>query len=229
MRLLLILLFSTFLSQAQTIRLGQFDEIKVFDGLRVTIIPSEVDSLVVEGENKEYLSVKNKNGRLYLRMKLRKKLSGFNTTIALFTSTPLEVIDANEGAFVSCQDVLFQSSIILKTQEGAEIDALLDVQKVSTKTISGGIVNLKGAAVIQNHRISAGGIVNGANLDSEQVTVKVKAGGKASIKASELVEANVSFGGSIRIYGDPKKTIKKIAVGGSIERIVSEAQLKKNE
>ena len=90
MRLLLILLFSTFLSQAQTIRLGQFDEIKVFDGLRVTIIPSEVDSLVVEGENKEYLSVKNKNGRLYLRMKLRKKLSGFNTTIALFTSSSID-------------------------------------------------------------------------------------------------------------------------------------------
>ena len=127
MRLLLILLFSTFLSQAQTIRLGQFDEIKVFDGLRVTIIPSEVDSLVVEGENKEYLSVKNKNGRLYLRMKLRKKLSGFNTTIALFTSTPLEVIDANEGAFVSCQDVLFQSSIILKTQEGASPSSSISV------------------------------------------------------------------------------------------------------
>ena len=229
MRLIFFLLFSTYFLQAQAIRLGQFDEIKVFDGLRVTIIPSEVDSLVVEGENKEYLSVKNKNGRLYLRLKLNKKLSGFNTSIALFTSNTLELIDANEGSFVSCQDVLFQSSIVLKTQEGAEIDALLDVQKVSTKTISGGIVNLKGAAVTQYHRLSAGGVVNGASLDSEQATVKVKAGGKAAIKASELVEATLSFGGNIQIYGEPKKIIKKVAVGGSIDIIETVAEIKKNE
>src|SRR6056300_1243994 len=70
----------SFFSQAQSIRLGQVDELKVFDGLRVTIIPSDADSLVVEGKNKAFFSYKNKNGRLYLRMNLLKRLGGFNTT-----------------------------------------------------------------------------------------------------------------------------------------------------
>ena len=150
MRLVFLLFLTSLLSHAQAIRLGQFDELKVFDGIRVTIIPSETDSLMVEGKNKEYASYKNKNGRLYIRMNVKKRLSGFNTTVALFCSSPLEEIDANEGAFISCQDALFQQSITLKAQEGAEIEALLDVQKVTTKTISGGIVNLKGAASIWN-------------------------------------------------------------------------------
>ncbi len=216
MRLLLISLLTACCTYAQTYRLGQFDEIKVFDGIRVTVIPSEADSLTVEGKNKEYLSYKNKNGKLYIRMDIKKRLSGFNTTVALFSSSPLEVIDANEGAFVSCQDVLFQQSIVLKAQEGAEIEAILDVQKVTTKTVSGGIVTLTGSAKTQSHRVSAGGVVDAATLDSEQVDVSVKAGGTAAVRATELAEAKVSFGGSVIVSGKPKKLIKKIAVGGNI-------------
>lgn len=219
MRILLFFLLFTVTVNAQAIRLGQFDEIKVFDGIRVTVIPSEADSLVVEGKNNEFLSYKNKNGRLYIRMDLKKRLSGFNTTVALFSSNPLEVIDANEGAFVSCQDVLFQQSIILKAQEGAEIEALLDVQKVSTKTVSGGIVTLKGAAKIQSHKVSAGGVVEAATLDSEQVEVRVKAGGNAAVRATELAEVKVAFGGNVNVYGQPKKLVKQIAVGGNISLI----------
>ena len=229
MRLVFLLLLTSTLTFAQAIRLGQFDEIKVFDGIRVTVIPSQADSLVIEGKNKDFVSYKNKNGRLYIRMNVKKRLSGFNTTVALFSSTPLEVIDVNEGAFVSFQDVLFQQSIVFKAQEGAEIDAILDVQKVTTKTVSGGIVNLKGAAVTQEHRVSAGGVVDAATLDSQQVQVSVKAGGSAAVRATELADARVSFGGSVKVYGEPKKLIQKKAVGGNIALVDPTEQTPTNE
>lgn len=229
MRLVFLLLLTSTLTFAQAIRLGQFDEIKVFDGIRVTVIPSRADSLVIEGKNKDFVSYKNKNGRLYIRMNVKKRLSGFNTTVALFSSTPLEVIDVNEGAFVSFQDVLFQQSIVFKAQEGAEIDAILDVQKVTTKTVSGGIVNLKGAAVTQEHRVSAGGVVDAATLDSQQVQVSVKAGGSAAVRATELADARVSFGGSVKVYGEPKKLIQKTAVGGNIALVDPTEQTPTNE
>ena len=229
MRLVFLLLVTSTLTFAQAIRLGQFDEIKVFDGIRVTVIPSQADSLVTEGKNKDFVSYKNKNGRLYIRMNVKKRLSGFNTTVALFSSTPLEVIDVNEGAFVSFQDVLFQQSIVFKAQEGAEIDAILDVQKVTTKTVSGGIVNLKGAAVTQEHRVSAGGVVDAATLDSQQVQVSVKAGGSAAVSATELADARVSFGGSVKVYGEPKKLIQKTAVGGNIALVDPTEQTPTNE
>ena len=224
-----LLLLTSTLTFAQAIRLGQFDEIKVFDGIRVTVIPSQADSLAIEGKNKDFVSYKNKNGRLYIRMNVKKRLSGFNTTVALFSSTPLEVIDVNEGAFVSFQDVLFQQSIVFKAQEGAEIDAVLDVQKVTTKTVSGGIVNLKGAAVTQEHRVSAGGVVDASTLDSQQVQVSVKAGGSAAVRATELADARVSFGGSVKVYGEPKKLIQKTAVGGNIALVDPTEQTPTNE
>ena len=211
------LLFSIF-SYSQSIKIGEFDKVKVYDGIRVTIIPSDSDSLLIEGKNKEHVSIKLKNGSLQIRMDIKKIFSGFNTTVALFNSSPIEEIDANQGSFISCQDVLFQPSIILKAQEGAEIEAIIDVQKVTTKATSGGIINVKGSAVTQNHRVSAGGVLEASSLDSEQVVVKVAAGGRASVKASELAEAKVSFGGSVVVHGNPVKLEKKISVGGRIEQ-----------
>ena len=229
MRILIIILFVSSFAQSQALKLGEFNEVRVFDGIRLTIIPSEADSLVVEGKNKSYLSVKNKNGRLYIRMDIKKRLGGFNTTVALFNSNLLETICANEGAFVSSQDVLFQPSITLKAQEGAEIEALLDVQKVKTKTGSGGIVSLKGAAKVQDHSAVTGGIVKAETLDSEQVEVRVKAGGKAAVRATELAEIKVSLGGTVRVYGEPKKLVQSVAIGGNIEQIKNEEEPIPNE
>jgi hypothetical protein len=229
MRLLIIFLFFSSFSYAQAIRLGEFNQVKVFDGIRLTIIPSGADSLVVEGKNKSYLSLKNKNGKLFVRMDIKKRLSGFNTSVALFSSNILEVIDANEGSFVSCQDALFQPSITLKAQEGAEIDAILDVQKVKTKTNSGGIINLKGSAVVQQHSVATGGILEAETLDSEQVELKIKAGGRAAVNATELAEIKVSLGGSVSVYGQPKKIVKSVAVGGTIEQMNPTTETPKNE
>ncbi|MBJ33579.1 MAG: hypothetical protein CMC89_02515 [Flavobacteriaceae bacterium] len=229
MRFLALFLFISTLSHSQAIKPGEFNKIKVFDGIRLTIIPSDADSLLVDGKNKSFLSYKNKNGRLYLRMDIRRRFGGFNTTVALFSSSPLEEIDANEGAYVSCQDVLFQPSILLKAKEGAEIDALLDVQKVKTKTASGGIINLKGSAVVQYHSVVTGGVVEAATLDSEQVEVRVKAGGRAAVNASEIAEIKVSLGGSVSVYGQPKQFIKSVAVGGNIEQKSTPAQALENE
>jgi ribosomal 50S subunit-recycling heat shock protein len=174
--------------------------------------------LLIEGKNKEHVSIKLKNGSLQIRMDIKKMFSGFNTIVALFHSSPIEEIDANQGSFISCQDVLFQPSITLKAQEGAEIETILDVQKVTTKITSGGIINIKGSAVTQNHKVSAGGVLEASTLESEQVVVKVAAGGRASVKSSELAEAKVSFGGSVVIHGKPVKIEKRISVGGRIEQ-----------
>ena len=219
MRYLFFILVVFSFCQGQGIRLGQFDEIKVFDGLHVTIIQSSSDSLVVEGKNASFFSYKNKNGRLYLRMNILKRLGGFDTTVALFTSNPIEAIDANEGSFVSFQDALFQPFIKLKSQEGAEIDAVLDVQKVTTKTSSGGMVSLRGSAKIQEHKLNTGGIVEASNLTSSQADVRVRAGGRAAIRATELATAIVSLGGSVRVYGPPHKLVKRVDVGGTIELV----------
>ena len=82
---------------------------------------------------------------------------------------------------------------------------------------------------MQYHSLVTGGIVEAAMLDSEQVEVKVKAGGRAAVNASELAEINVSLGGSVSVYGQPKKLIKSVAVSGNIEQKSTSSETQENE
>ena len=45
---------------------------------------------------------------------------------------------------MSCNDIFKQTSIDLYAQEGAKIEAELDVEKTSVKAVSGGIIRFDG-------------------------------------------------------------------------------------
>ena len=47
----------------------------------------------------------------------------------------------------------------------------------------------------------------------------VNAGGKASVNASDLVDAKTRAGGNIYIYGDPKVINQKNVAGGVIKKV----------
>lgn len=204
------------LNYAQTtIDLGDFDQVKVFDKLNVTLIASDENKAVITGTNQSDVEAVNKNGLLKIRMPMTKLLSGEATKIDLYFKK-IQSIDANEGSVVSCDDVFKQTSMDLFVQEGSKITAILDVDKINSKVYSGGIINIKGKGVIQSVVINSGGIVKAHELETSQTTVSVSAGGNAEVNATTLVDAKVKAGGSIYIYGKPKEIKRSTLMGGNI-------------
>lgn len=198
-----------------TINLGDFDEVKVFDQLNVTLIPSTENKLIVSGTNESSFETVNKNGVLKLRMKLTKLLSGEDIKVTLYFKN-LQSIDANEGSIVSSKNIFRQTTMNLSSQEGAMIEVDLDVDNTTSKLNSGGIINASGKAVTQKVTITSGGIFNAKNLETSQTTVSVSAGGSADVNAKTLVDAKVKAGGTISIYGKPKEIKKETFAGGTI-------------
>ncbi|NDP26423.1 MAG: DUF2807 domain-containing protein [Flavobacterium sp.] len=198
-----------------TIKLENFDELKVFDQLNVTLIPSNENKVIVSGKNESNFETVNKNGVLKLRMSVTKMLSGEDTKVTLYFKN-IDNIDANEGSIVSCKDVFKQTTMELYAQEGAKIDVELDVENVTSKLYSAGIINLYGKAVTQKVSITTGGIFYAKDLATSQTTVSVSAGGSAEVNATTLVDAKVKAGGSITIYGKPKQIKQETFAGGTI-------------
>jgi hypothetical protein len=215
----IILLGFVFLTQftfAQTtIDLGDFDDVKVFDKLNVTLIESNENKVIITGTNQSDVEVVNKNGLLKIRMPLTKTMSGDVIKVTLYFKK-IQSIDANEGSTVTCADTFKQTTFDLSTQEGASITVVLDVDKTSIKAYSGGIINLSGKAITQSVSINSGGILKASDLETSQTTVSVSAGGNAEVKASTLVDAKVKAGGTITIYGKPKQIKQETFMGGSI-------------
>jgi len=215
----IILLGFVFLTQLTfgqtTIDLEDFDEIKVFDKLNVALIASTENKVVITGTNQSDVEVVNKNGLLKIRMALTKTMSGEAIKVTLYFKK-IQSIDANEGSAITCVDTFKQTSIELGTQEGAQINAVLDVDRATIKAYSGGIINLKGKAVAQSVSINSGGILKASEFNTSQTTVNISAGGNAEVNASTLVDAKVKAGGTVIIYGKPKQIKQETFMGGSI-------------
>ena len=198
-----------------TIKLEDFDELKVFDQLNVTLIQSDENKVVVTGKNESSFEAVNKNGVLKLRMTLTKILSGDATKVTLYFKN-LKSIDVNEGSIVSSKHVFKQTTMELSSQEAAKIDLDLDVENATIKIYSGGIVSVRGKAVTQKTIINSGGNFHAKDLITSQTLVSVSAGGSADVHATTLVNAKVNAGGSISIYGKPKEIKQETFAGGTI-------------
>ncbi len=213
--LLVFVFISQFTSAQITMVLKDFDDVKVFDKLNVTLVASTENKAVITGTSQSKVEVVNKNGLLKIRMPLTKIMSGDEAKVTLYFKK-IQSIDANEGSSVTCADIFKQTSITLGTQEGAKITAVLDVEKATIKAYSGGIIKIIGKAVTQSVLINSGGVLEAGDLETSQTTVSLSAGGSADVRASSLVDAKIKAGGTIFIYGKPKEIKQETFMGGTI-------------
>ena len=212
----LVFILLTQIVVAQVTRdLGDFDEVKVFDKLNVKLIASTENKISISGNRENEVEVVTKNGELKLRMPFPQLLAGEDISIELYYKN-IESIEASEGSRVTSDELFKQTQININAKSGAEISLILDVAKASIRAVSGGIIKLSGSAVNQDVTIASGGILNAEELHTSQTTVIVSAGGSADVYATLLVDAKVNAGGSITIYGKPKKVNQKTVIGGTI-------------
>lgn len=198
--------------------IGEFSELKVYDLIEVKMIKSDENKLVITGKNTEDVVVVNKNGKLKIRMNLEESFDGSNTSVSLFYTT-VDILDANEGAVISSEDVIKQYEIDLKAQEGGRIKINLEVKIANINAYSGGIINTNGIAISQKVSLNTGGVYMGKNLQTENTTVKIKAAGDAEVRASDLVDVKIRAGGDVFVYGDPKTISESKVFGGRVKRM----------
>ena len=129
------------------------------------------------------------------------------------------MIDANEGAYVHSNDMIEQYEIELKTQEGGKIELPLKVKTADFRAVTGGILELSGTVNNQDIKINTGGIFNGEALESVTAEVAIKAGGEASVFATELMDIKIRAGGDVYIYGNPNTVKEDRALGGRIKHV----------
>ena len=194
---------------------GDFNKIKVFDLIEVNLIKSDENRITIKGENVYDIKVVNDDGVLKLRMQLEKKFTGEDTFIEVFYKH-LDIIDGNEGAKIVCNELIKQDHLEIRTQEGAQIKAGLDVVNLDVRAVTGGIVEVSGLAENQWVVLNTGGIFEGRELKTSNTDIKITAAGEAEIFASDKVDINVKAGGDVYVYGNPRSVNKKTLAGGRV-------------
>lgn len=195
--------------------LGEFSQLKTFDGLSVELVKSDNNKMVISGVHKDDVEIVNKKGLLKIRFNLPKTTTVYETKVVLFYKG-LNLIDANEGSFIFSEGIIKGIDLEIKAQEGAIIRLEVDAQRVNSRVVSGSIITLSGNANNQDVVVNSGGVYKAQECITKQTKISVSAGGSAKIYATEIAKAKVKAGGNIAIYGHPKLADTRTVLGGSI-------------
>jgi len=166
--IVVLILVSTAMNAQSSIEkeVGDFTTLKTYDLLNVEMIKSDANKVIIKGADPYDVELVNRNGTLKIRMDPEKSFDGDNTFVTLYYKA-VDVIDANEGSQIVVKDLIDQYEIDLKTQEGAEIEAELQVTYANFKAVTGGIVTVKGTAKNQDVSVYTGGVFEGEELETE--------------------------------------------------------------
>ena len=216
---LLLILFSVtlFAQEPITTKLGDFNTVKVYNGLTVELQKSNSSKIEISGTQAKDVSVKNSNGTLKIRLKFPKGFIAENAKIVLYYDKDISVLDANEGASIISEETIKQQHIEVRAQEGAKIDLDINTKYLVVKSVSGGFISLNGVVENQTIEATTGGIYSGFDLQSKQAIAMSSSGATVEVKISELLDASVRFGGSIYYDGNPEVLKTKITIGGTIK------------
>jgi len=203
-------------AQTQTHTLQEFDEVKVLDQINVTLIKSSENKAVVSGEEAGDVKIENNSGKLKVHMELDDFLGGNENNVKLYYSGELEMVEAKQGATINSDDTVETSYLVVNSRAGSNVDLTIDTRNLEIKVVSGGDLTVSGNATDLEVTVRSGGDYHGEELDSERATVSVFAGGGAKISADEYIDASVTAGGTIEIYGSPEEVITDETFGGTI-------------
>lgn len=193
-----------------------FTEVKVYDRIVVNLVKSDQNKVVITGQDASQVKVVNKDGTLKIKMDFDLIFDGNNTFVSVHY-TDLQIIDGNEGAVITSNELIEQEKIEIKMQEGARVKVGLKVTEAHLRAVTGGIIDASGEAVTQKVKVNTGGIYEGRNLETENAEIFVQAGGEVEAYASKLADLTIRAGGDIIIYGNPAEVKRHRTFGGRIK------------
>ena len=144
--------------------IGDFKEVKVYNGIHVELIKTEDQQKVeITGEKAEKVKIKNSNDKLKFTLKFPDLSADGKVLIKLYYKNDIRVIDGNEGATITGKDI-DQTHLEVKSQERAFINLVIKTKHLKVKSSSGGIIKLTGESKNQDIDLDLYGVYHGYNL-----------------------------------------------------------------
>ncbi len=212
----LVITATAFAQNPVTKDVGDFTEVKVYDRIVVNLVKSTENKVIITGEDVSQVNVVNKDGTLKIKMDLDLIFDGNKTFVHVHYKN-LQVIDGNEGAVITSNELIEQDKIEIKMQEGARVKVGLQVRETLLRAVTGGIIEASGQATLQKVKVNTGGIYEGRDLETETAEIFVQAGGEVEAYASKLADLTIRAGGDIVIYGNPAEVKRRRTFGGRIK------------
>ena len=215
-----LLSLATGLAQEKRIVIiSPFSVVKIFSGMEVKLIPSKENKVIVYGDFQQGVIVQQRGETLKIKQSIATLINKEFSYIEIFTTEKVYQINAHQRSKITATEPFVQDQITLKVREGSQLTLDLTCNKIKGHVSTGGRLHLQGKTQFLDLKINSGGSCEAEKLQANNVTTQVVAGGVAYVNANALLEAKVTGGGIVRIFGKPKKQITQTTLGGKIVEV----------
>lgn len=193
-----------------------FSVVKIFSGMEVKLIPSKENKVIIYGDYQQGVIVQQKGETIKIKHSIATIINKEFSYIEIYTTETLYQIIAHQRSIITSTETFEQEQLTLKVSEGSQLSLNVVSDKIKANVSMGGRLFLKGKTEYFDLNINSGGSCEAEKLYANSVSAKVLAGGVAYVNAKALLEAKVTGGGIVRIFGKPKKQVTQTTLGGKI-------------
>ncbi len=204
----------------EILHIDPYTEIIVSDGIKVYLIHTDQrqpEVRIISGRlDDEELKIIQKGRSLRISLA---NLFIYETDVELeITYNELYSINAKSGATIELQDTLVADQVEVKAGGGSQLSCQLFAKELTVKASEGAEIYLVGKSEYTEYQAHTAGKVHAYELVSYMAYAKINTGAKADINVSKEVDAQISTGGKLEIYGNPESEYIRSGLGGSVAR-----------
>lgn len=197
------------------IKLSDFTKVIVYDQITVFLLPSNEPKVEISGFNAEKVQLTIENSELSIKFPINNGNSS-NAILAKVYYVNLIGVEVNDGCSIGASSCIITPDFQIVAKQNAKIKLNLKANKINARLSQGSKLDLIGSVDILEVTASNSSNVFAASCDVKLANLNLNAGGEIVVNASQIVDAKIRAGGSILIYGNPKKVSKQIILGGEI-------------
>jgi hypothetical protein len=198
---------------------GDFNEIKVSNGLDVYLTQDTNESLSIQADENLHdiiiTSVENNVLSIYTTENINYAAS----RKVMVSFSDISKIKATSGSDVYSTNTIKAEALELSTTSGSDMELEIEVASLSCDASSGSDLKLSGTADYLVAEASSGSDIKAGNLITKTSNVSASSGADITVNATKELIAKSGSGGDVKYYGKPEKVEKNDSTSGSIKSL----------
>ncbi|MFY0627310.1 MAG: DUF2807 domain-containing protein [Reichenbachiella sp.] len=202
----------------ETRALGSFDEIKVGQSIRLTIIPGEKNEAIVETTGVDVERVETEISGDLLKIGMARGSYNSTTVNVTLTFKELSGVKVSSSARLNGKGVIKADDFYADVSSSGRASLEVSVNKLKVEVSSSGRLELSGTANTQVVDVSSSGRYSAFGVQSDGVKADVSSSGRVEVSVAKEIYADASSSGRISYRGNPEKVIADTSSSGKVSK-----------
>lgn len=205
----------------QEITTQKYSKINVSGSIDVELVEGKEGDIILQAEENliEYIEVYCKNNTLTLKIRNNTYLKNIKQIKVQVPIEEISHISLAGSSTITGRNLLEMNELDINVAGSGEMSINVNVQNLDLNIVGSGNLSITGSAENCFINVAGSGDLNGENLVSNHVNVKVAGSGQSVFECNNTLKAYVVGSGSVKYTGNPEILESKILGSGSIDSI----------